>query len=1152
MKAKILLFVLPSFILATAFRLPVLDFLGKLQEKLQQYVQNMPQEKVYAHIDKMYYKPTDMIWFKAYIVDGNTHKPTTTSSVVYAELLDPKGNVVEKQTLHIADGTAHSGFVLQEAVGGLYKVRFYTQWSQNLGEKGVFEKTIQVQKFVAPTMLLKLNFPRKSHGAGEKVIADLEARSLDNLPISNTEFDFMVMLAGNKHLESKSTTDREGKAKVSFALPTDLQTEDGLLNIKVNFAGKSESISRSVPITLNQVSLVFFPEGGDLIAGIQSKVAFQAVGKSGKPAEVSGQVLDSKQNIVATFRSVHQGMGSFVFTPKTNENYRVQLTTPAGIAQSYTLPAIQADGFALAVDTATKENIQVRFHSPRAEEVYLVAQSAGKIHFSQKIKAQRGKNTLAIPAKNLPIGIVRLTLFDQNETPKAERIAFVNAHKTLKVSLKTDKPTYKPREQVKVNITTTDEAGKPVSANLSMAVVDDKIWTMADDKQDNILSYLLMSHELVGKIEEPNFYFKKDEPLAPLALDYLMLTRGWRRFAWKEILGEMPKLAYLPERLDMMAGKVLATKNNKPTQGYVTLIELTGTKRAVRIKTDKEGNFAFKGFDPSQALVLIVDDNKGDLYAVLESGWELQNNYPDAYIRGGQVGATNKVQERNDIIDLSFKNNVAVAQPTQKIPIASIDELQNIRGVSTIDLDESNSLSEVLVTAYTVVGTQSLFSGNITTTIDYDGISMRDSIRVFNLMRQNGTLHIYRSPYKKQLADRPSLSNPLKSYQLHKKQYTVARQYAPTIYERKDQRPAERTDFRSTIHWQSDIYTDAKGEAQVSFHNSDDLTTFRIAVEGIGANGLIGREENTYNVQRALNIETKLPAYATVSDTVKLAVYIKNNLPTPAEGSLRVSATSAWKIVGEMPMKVILPASSGETFYVNCIAKNIEARSNIQVYFESEEMNDLSKYEIEVRNIGFPTSFSLSGNKVQEKHSFDYTKGVEGSNKAELTFFPNVLDEVMAGIEGIIREPYGCFEQVTSSTYPNVMALQYLRGSGKTNQDIETRALGYIERGYYKLIGYEVNGGGFDWYGRGPAHIGLTSLGIMEFTDMKEVYPEVSSKMINRTCEWLLEQRTGKGDFKNSSPAQDAYVIFALAESNFEASNTKITIKLRNKYVSIA
>lgn len=136
------------------------------------------------------------------------------------------------------------------------------------------------------------------------------------------------------------------------------------------------------------------------------------------------------------------------------------------------------------------------------------------------VKAKEGINTLEISTEDMPAGILQITLYDKSNTEQCERLVFVNKDRTMNVSITTNKEKYLPREQVIMDIKTTDYQGNPVSSDLALSVVNNNLITFADDKQNHILSYLLLSSQVKGKIEEPQFYFKTDEPKADQALDY--------------------------------------------------------------------------------------------------------------------------------------------------------------------------------------------------------------------------------------------------------------------------------------------------------------------------------------------------------------------------------------------------------------------------------------------------------------------------------------------------------------------------------------------------------------------------------------------------------------------------------------------------------
>ncbi|MEL6986546.1 MAG: hypothetical protein AAGK97_01860, partial [Bacteroidota bacterium] len=196
---------------------------------------------------------------------------------------------------------------------------------------------------------------------------------------------------------------------------------------------------------------------------------------------------------------------------------------------------------------------------------------------------------------------------------------------------------------------------------------------------------------------------------------------------------------------------------------------------------------------------------------------------------------------------------------------------------------------------------------------------------------------------------------------------------------------------------------------------------------------------------------------------------------------------------------------------------------------------------IDIRNPFFPAQFSKSGSS-SDTFNFNLDHYVDQTLDAEFKIYRNVLGTAMDGIESMLQEPHGCFEQTSSTTYPNVMVMQYLKESGKTKQAIEKKAMKYIRRGYDRLVSFETEEGGFEWFGNTPPHLGLTAFGILEFTEMAKIYNGVDRNMIKRTIDWLLAQRDGKGGFKrstikshafqgSSAEITNAYVLYAITSA---------------------
>ncbi|MFN5458525.1 MAG: MG2 domain-containing protein, partial [Bacteroidota bacterium] len=191
-----------------------------LKQKSKFWQEHFKEERVYIHFDKPMYEPGEIIWFSAYIRDAVTMAPSKESDILHVDLIDPKGSVAKSINLIAKNGKAAGDFALDEEVlGGIYKIRAYTNWMKNLSEANYFEKEIQLQKVVLPNLKMKLDFERKAFGAGDEVIAKLKLETNENKPLSNQDVKYVCNLDGNKLLEQKINTDEEGFAYIRFELP---------------------------------------------------------------------------------------------------------------------------------------------------------------------------------------------------------------------------------------------------------------------------------------------------------------------------------------------------------------------------------------------------------------------------------------------------------------------------------------------------------------------------------------------------------------------------------------------------------------------------------------------------------------------------------------------------------------------------------------------------------------------------------------------------------------------------------------------------------------------------------------------------------------------------------------------------------------------
>ncbi|GAB2832103.1 alpha-2-macroglobulin family protein [Ferruginibacter profundus] len=1151
-------------------------------------------EKIYIQTNHVFYKPGDVVYFKLYLVKAQDQTPSYQSSVVYAELVSPAGTVAQKSTFKVTNGYAEGSFDFSElAVGGIYKIRAYTSWMMNENENRFFVKEITLQKVLAPRVLLKLDFPEKGYGAGSAVKANFSMRNIANEPIRNYLAKYTVSVGGETISTQIFKTNNEGKAIINFSLPANLATTDGLLNVTVDYDAYTEAISRSIPIVLNKIDLQFMPEGGTLVNGISNYIAFKALNENGKAADIKGYVTDNKGNTITTFESYHFGMGKFLFTPQAGQVYKAVITSPSNIAQQFDLPVASVNGVVMQIKKANKK-ITVLLNAATDMEVILKASTKSVNYHTQTIFLLKGENEIRIDENIFPAGIAQFTLYKTNELPLAERLVFLNEDKQLSVSITTDKQKYLPREKVLLTIKTVDEKGIAVPANFSLAVVDDKLWTFADDKQDHILSWLLLSSELKGKIEEPQFYFKKDEPKAVAALDLLMLTQGYRYFDYIEYVQNERKLKYLPDQYNILSGKIVNTAN-QPVQAKMFLINTVPGGKAIKIQTDKEGMFFFSELEPQKNYYLFAQsfDKKEKInIQVLQNGVGYNptqtKDFKQLLSKPVDFGAlapftpalakneNKKQEETNAGLPMPNKNmalnEVVVTgygiqrkkDVTGSVAVIQAKEINNFNDWSMAlqgkvagvqirgNANPGGDLKIALRGMATLNNNPPLFvvngipmeqlNLNTINTNDIENVTVlkdASATPLYGSRAANGVIIVELKKYK---YERMGIKFTKNYYYTSQQVYTTGTAYAVArkfyVPKYTSTATSNRSDFRETIYWNPVVQTDNDGKASVEFYNSDASTTFRAITEGIGYNGKLGRAEATYAVQNALQVDAKIPPYLTVGDKALLPLVIKNN-----------SAESM-----QLNISVMFPGNFKNSSYTNTVMVKQDSAVQLLIHAEATGAvkgiiqfivtgatdNESVSLPVVVTEKGFPVIATFSGNKAAQ-HNFTISKMIPGSLKTNLKLLKNIEGQLLDGIESMLREPNGCFEQTSSSTYPNIYILKYLKESGKSNPAIEQKALDYIERGYKRLIGFETSVHGFEWFGHTPPHEALTAYGLMEFTDMQE-FIEVDKKMLERTKEFLLSRRDGNGSFNIQNRGYDQfasvpnkianiYIVYALTQA---------------------
>lgn len=1192
-----------------------------LTEQFQAFDKTLPQERLYAHTDRTLYAPGDAIWLSAYLTDASNRfsKASTDFSV---QLLQPNGSILY-QTRMKADPNAPVGAVVdlpKDAVGGIYTLRLQSDWMMNFGQ--VFEKKITVQKVVLPRLLMKLELEREAYGAGSEVMATLRVRTANDKPLANKMVNYQVLLAGQPYRLDSLRTDAEGNAILQFQLPPKLSSDAALLLVQIPYEGSTESISRAIPLLFHQLDLQFLPEGGSWIAGFPQRLAFKALNHYGQPADLRGEILDEAGKVVTSFDSYHDGMGMVELQGVAGGNYRARITEPAGIETLYDLPYPQPQGVALRLDgyDTLKNRTEWTIYCSEAQSLTLVAQAQGKIWTQQNIAAKAGKNTVSLNVDSLPMAVAQFTLFNAQQQPLAERLVFVNTHRSVQLSIRSDKESYLPRERVTLTIETRDETGLPVSGVLSVAVVEDKQFTFIDDRQDHILSGLLLSSDLRGAIHEPSFYFDKKEEKAHAALDLVLMTHGWRRFDWTSITQgkreDWLSLRTLQNWQQPLSGRVELWHEGHSwmaTHKPVRLRSQSDQKVFARSKTDDSGKFSFLVNTQEHPLPWVVETRYRYLRGVRDIPYlppshpdTLRSNLQNAHLTGilthsnktpaaytevelwkGNQRVTTVVSDVSGAFQLNHlaagdyqlrireqgrqaavhqaitlkqkttetvKINLPSVQPPRLIanqnepevptgeiaeqPIAEADKKEHgvTAGAYFVQVIDAHNANDAVMSG-------NILADEIIWDLDQSkSMASLESVMVSvagvtRLDAGSANLAGFLSPMD-WLPRSPGISVYVDQGQ-GISYYTARTFYAP-LYSSTE--TTVRNDFRKTLYWNPTVITNLEGRATLSFCASDEVSTFRVIAEGLVAGNKPARHEKTFSVQSLFSMEQRTPPTVAFADTVHLTFILKNNTPNPLIGMFSLDLPKTLVPVTDAPLLMELRVDS---FLVVRVPVRVATEPGIFEFsyrFNAKGFQEKATASVEIVPQGFPRYVSIANKAPKTTRNFVVSEVIDGSLVLDFKAYPNMMSQTMDGLESMLHEPYGCFEQTTSTNYPNILALDYMKQSNQLVASVRDKALSYLEIGYERLVGYECTDGGFDWFGNSPAHEGLTAMGIMQFIDLKTVYDGVDDAMVQRTVRWLMSRRDGKGGWhKNehylhtwaNGEVMDAYIVWALSEAGY-------------------
>jgi len=700
---------------------------------------------------------------------------------------------------------------------------------------------------------------------------------------------------GNLLLHSISPIS-ESVSTSSFVIPAGFST--GAVHVKaytqwmLNFDNEF-LYNKDIPVlamwdgkTSNQGKAVsnisFFPEGGDLVNGLSSVVAFEAKDQYGKPLTVKGLVKNNNNEIVDSFSSIHQGMGTFNLRPVNNEKYSAYWVDESGESHVTQLPQGRGTGIILRIRPSwDKIYFQVERSADctdNLKSLIIKGISHDKLVYSSALDLKAQANTDGtISTEQLPDGVTQLTVFDADGTPIAERVIFINTHEfEFNTQINNELVDFGKKERNEISIEVPDSLG----ANLSVSITDGGL---SFDSSNNIIADFLLNSDIRGNIVDPAYYFSSntDSRTRSLYLDLVMRTHGWRRFKWEEVIaGKFPTIRY-PADQDFMEIKgqvnAIASPFDKTDSIALLMVTKDHKKHMFVLPISAVGSFAQKGlffYDSMQILYRLnhpakMNPNSAinfqtnlllatgtpmravdpafqwikvpDVILEKEFDGELTELYNYARLAAGADFAFEQ-NVRKDSIRTNVESALHYLQsnfPNLKFPITTTNAASTEARYAVYTVSQNSGQTPPKANIYV------LLDGVEVSADDLKQISMKDILFIKFLEKNSAakglpTLAIT----SRQSIDQNNMINNKTGLTLIKG-YTPSKEfYSPQYPPNGTNYPA--VDLRSTLYWNPLILIDKNHrKVKCSFYNNDVSNKFRVVVEGINKAGKLTRVVET-------------------------------------------------------------------------------------------------------------------------------------------------------------------------------------------------------------------------------------------------------------------------------------------------------------------
>lgn len=1068
-------------------------------------------QKLLLTSDKPLYQPGQTMHLRALGLERGNNRPLTGNQVTF-EVKDGKGNKVFKKTIETSDfGVASSDFKL----GSLVNEGTYTL--SVIAGDATTEKSVTVTHYALPKFDLAIKTEKPFYRPSEDVVGTVDAKYFfgklvagGDVVVEGVTLDVGETVFGRV----MGKLDEKGHYEFSLTLPSTLvgqgvQNGSAAVGMRVTVtdtAGQVVSKTSSFPVSSTGVSLALVPEATSVVPGIENQLLLFATDPLGVPIAQADVTVRTPDGEDVEFQTDAFGQAELTWMAPavvSASTFHVAVDTQSGDHATQTFnftTQIGSEHLLVRTDKAVyavgeEVTVDILGSSP-SSMVYVDWLNDGQTVDMRTLEIADGSATFKMPIDTSLAGDNRVEAYivdEDGNVVRAGRTVFARTDSALRVDVTPDRETYAPGDPMTLTFSVKDESGAPAVAALGVQVVDQAVYALVDAQPGLLRTYF----ELDDAFAKPTY-----EIHAPEA--------------------DLSRLLFVDTNAEDPAAQKAAQNQSRATfaalKGGALMGLVTSTYPGVL------GNAKERLAEPLAALSTTL---ARDLTARVSSEMErLKSAGCQPYLYCSALGNSwdtllrGRVEEGFDAADFwgqkvvltSLSPGNRTATVTSKGP----DELDGHGDDQTLSLSLTNLVPPPVppVDSSPDTGSGGSFGTGGSAALPTPGAGGSAGSGV--VVGTGGTGG------------------------------SGAAGGDPEIT---DSEPRVRKDFPETLYVNPSVITDDQGQATLEIPLADSITEWRVSTLANSADGKLGGGEKGVTVFQNFFVDVAFPAALTRGDEVSFPIAVYNYLDTEQTVSLELEPASFYTPLGATATELTLAPGQvlGASFPVRVEEVGMNTLTVKAIGSErSDAVARVARVVADGKIFAEAHGGALQAGSITETVSFP-TGAVPGSEELYVDVYPAFMAQVVSGMDSMLQVPTGCFEQTTSTAWPNVLVTDYMRKTGQITPEIELKADSLMSAGYQRLLTFEHPGGGFSWFGEqdGAPYLSVTAFGLLEFSDMVKVHP-VDEVMIARTAAWLASQQSSDGSwagdrseffsFQTSALRNTAFVAWALSSAGYTGS----------------